>query len=136
MVSPSLRKGFPWSRPNAHGANGHRGTDGNGGGSDAAGRATAETPGSAEAARDTAKRLTAPGADGRGAYLGHFIRTLSGVPGGEPLRQDPVRVAADACVSSGMDVQEAGSPSGRSWGGLRGEAEAEAPFLRCSYLHC
>lgn len=29
-----------------------------------------------------------------------------------------------------------GSPSGRSWGGLRGEAEAEAPFLRCSYLHC
>lgn len=77
-----------------------------------------------------------PGADGRGAYLGHFIRTLSGVPGGEPLLRDPVRVAADACVRSGTDVQEAGSPSGRSWGGLRGEAEAEAPFLRCSYLHC
>lgn len=58
-------------------------------GSDAAGRATAETPGSAEAARDTAKRLTAPGADGRGAYLGHFIRTLSGVPGGRTPAAGP-----------------------------------------------
>lgn len=82
-----------------------------------------------------------PGADGRGAYLGHFIRTLSGVPGREPLRRDPVRVAADAhrhgCVRSGTDVGGGGgSPSGRSWGGLWGEAEAESPFLRCSFLHC